>query len=347
MPEANAPRALDVDLIRAMPKVELHVHVEACLTGERMVQLAEELDVPLPRPVEELVTYTSLPLFLETFEWWCSLLRTPESAERLAYDAAAEMTKEGIVYAELLMGPKYWSRLDYQESIPALVRGFERAGADGLTECGLVPSISREQSSGWAMELVNWIQDSKLSRVVGIGLDGNEVETGRTCPKFSHVYDRAAEIGLGRTVHAGESSGPEGVADALEYLHVDRIDHGVRAIEDPNVVKQLVDEQVTLNICATSNVLIALYPDLASHPIGRLAAAGVPVTVNTDDPAVMDIALSEEFVDVGRTLGWNMNDTVNATRTAIDAAFCGPERRTALHQQLEAFVADALAPQAG
>jgi adenosine deaminase len=191
---------------------------------------------------------------------------------------------------------------------------------------------------------VNWIQDSGLKRIVGIGLDGNEIETGRTCPKFSHVYDRAWEVGLGRTVHAGESSGPEGVADALEYLSVDRIDHGVRAIEDPAVVQQLVDKQVTLDICATSNVLIGLYPDLASHPVRALAEAGVPVTINTDDPAVMDIQLSDEIVRVGSAMDWTtMADVVAMQRTAIGAAFCDDERKDALRAQLDAHVAGSLA----
>lgn len=337
MPDVNPP--LDRELVRALPKVELHVHVEACMTGERMLALASELDVPVPRPLDELISFTSLPVFLEAFEWWCSLLREPVHAEQLAYDTAAEMAKEGIVYAECLMGPKYWSRMEYRDSIPALARGFDRAVADGLTDCRIVPSISREQPVKWAMELVNWIQDSAEPRVVGIGLDGNEVETGRTCPKFAHVYDRAHEIGLGRTVHAGESSGPEGVADALEFLDVDRIDHGVRAVEDPAVVRALVDKQVTLDVCATSNVLIGLYPDLASHPVRALAEAGVPVTINTDDPAVMDIRMSDEIVSVGGVMDWTMADVVRAQRTAIDAAFCGEERKAQLRAQLDAHVA--------
>jgi adenosine deaminase len=334
---------LEREPIRVMPKVELHVHVEACMTGQRMVKLADELRVPVPRPIDELISFTSLPIFLEAFEWWCSLLRTPEAAEQLAYDAAADMAKEGIVYAELLMGPKYWSRMTYQESIPALARGFDRASAEGLTDCAIVPSISREQSARWAMDLVNWIQDTALPRVVGIGLDGNEAETGRTCPKFSHVYNRAHEVGLGRTVHAGESSGSEGVADALEYLEVDRIDHGVRAVENPTVVRALVDKQVTLNICATSNVLIGLYADLESHPIRELVVAGVPVTVNTDDPAVMDIHLSDEIASVGTAMNWTMAEVVKAQHAAITAAFCSDKRKEELRKQLDAYVTDAFA----
>jgi adenosine deaminase len=117
----------------------------------------------------------------------------------------------------------------------------------------------------------------------------------------------------------------------------------VRAIEDPAVVQQLVEKQVTLNVCATSNVLINLYPDLASHPVGKLAAAGVPVTINTDDPAVMDIQMSREIVDVGATMNWTMADVVSAQQTAINAAFCGDERKAELRAQLDAHVADALA----
>ena len=233
---------LSRDVIRAFPKVELHVHVEACITGDRIESLAAEAGVPMLRPVERLFEYSSLVEFLETFEWWCDLLRTPETAEGVAYDAAALLAADGIVYADVLTGPRYWEHVDDRELIRALGAGFERAHRDGLTDCRLVPSICREQSPQWAMELVEWIGAESPTRVVGLGLDGNEALLGRTTPKFEDAYARAGELGLGRTVHAGESSGPEGVHDVLEYLHVDRIDHGVRAIEDPDLTARLADE---------------------------------------------------------------------------------------------------------
>ena len=291
------------------------------------------------RPVERLFEYSTLAEFLETFEWWCDLLRTPETAEGVAYDAAALLAADGIVYADVLTGPRYWEHVDDRELIRALGSGFERAHRDGLTDCRLVPSISREQSPQWAMELVEWIGAERPTRVVGLGLDGNEAVLGRTTPKFGEAYARAGELGLGRTVHAGESSGPEGVRDVLEYLHVDRIDHGVRAIEDPDLTARLADEGVTLNITPTSNVITGLYPDLPSHPVGRFIDAGVPVTVNSDDPLAMNVKLSGEFEAVARIHGWTLDDLVAATRRAADAAFCDETDRAALHATVDAFLA--------
>lgn len=328
------------DLISAFPKVELHVHVEACISGSRIESLAAEAGVPMLRPVERLFEYSTLSEFLETYEWWCDLLRTPETAEGIAYEAAALLAADGIVYADVLTGPRYWEHLDDHELIVALGAGFERAHRDGLTDCRLVPSISREQSAQWAMELVEWIGAERPPRVVGLGLDGNEAVLGRTTPKFEEVYARAGELGLGRTVHSGESSGPEGVRDVLDYLHVDRIDHGVRAIEDPALTARLADEGVTLNITPTSNVITGLYPDLPSHPVGRFIDAGVPVTVNSDDPLAMNVTLSGEFEAVAGIHDWSLDDLVAATRRAADAAFCDGTDRAALHARIDAFLAE-------
>jgi adenosine deaminase len=329
---------LDRAAIRALPKVELHVHVESCLSEERVEALAREVGVPMLRPRGELYRYRALSDFLATYEWWCDLLRTPDIAEQLAYDSAAYFGEEEIVYAELLTGPRYWTRVPWDELLPALDRGLERAHADGHADVRLVPSISREQSPEWAMELVEWIGAGNAPRVVGLGLDGNEAVLGRTSPKFEAAFARAGELGLGRTAHAGESSGPEGVIDALDCLGLDRVDHGVRAIEDPALLERLAAEGVTLNVCPTSNVITGLYPSVAEHPVGALIAAGVPVTVNSDDPMSMELSLNSELADTAGAFGWGMDELVGVTRTAIDAAFCDAARKDALHGVLDAHV---------
>ncbi len=335
------PRAADspgIDAIRAFPKVELHVHVEACLSAERITELAAEFGVPMLRPAESLFVYETLAEFLEVYEWWCDLLRTAEIAEQLAYDAAAQLRADGIVYAEVLCGPRYWPHLRREPLIEALAAGFERAHGDGHADCRLTPSISREQSAEWAMGLVEWIGASGPARVVGLGLDGNEALLGRTSPKFTEVYARAHELGLGRTAHTGESSGPDGVWDALEHLHLDRVDHGVRSIEDPRLVEHLAANGVTLNVTPTSNVIVGLYPDVDHHPVGPLIEAGVPVTINSDDPKAMNVTLSGEFEKVSRSLDWSLGDVAAATRRAIDAAFCDSAHAASLHRQIDAHM---------
>jgi len=327
-----------IEAIRAFPKVELHVHVEACLSAERIEELAAEFGVPMLRPAESLFVYATLAEFLEVYEWWCDLLRTAEIAEQLAYDAAAQLRADGIIYAEVLCGPRYWPHLRREPLIEALAAGFERAYGDGHADCRLTPSISREQSAEWAMGLVEWLGTSGPSRVVGLGLDGNEELLGRTSPKFTEVYARAAELGLGRTAHAGESSGPEGVWDALEHLHLDRVDHGVRSIEDPALLEHLAEREITLNVTPTSNVITGLYPDVEHHAVGPLIEAGGPGTINSDDPKAMNVTLSGEFAEVSRSLGWTLLDVEAATRRAVDAAFCDRDQAADLHRQIDAHV---------
>ena len=326
---------MDIGAIRAFPKVELHVHVEACLSAARIKDLAAEAGVPMLRPADSLFVYSSLADFLKTYEWWCDLLRTPEIAEQLAYDAAAQMGEDGIVYAEVLCGPRYWTHLRREPLIEALAAGFERAHRDGHADCGLTPSISREQSPEWAMGLVEWLGASGPSRVVGLGLDGNEELLGRTSPKFTEVYALAADLGFGRTAHSGESSGPDGVWDALEHLHLDRVDHGVRSIEDPALLEHLAERQITLNVTPTSNVVTGMYPDIDHHPVGPLIEAGVQVTINSDDPKAMKVTLSGEFAAVSRSLDWSLADVAAATRRAIDAAFCDQEKAALLRRQVD------------
>ena len=328
------------ELVRSFPKVELHIHVEACISAERIELLSRDAGVAMLRPREQLFDFESLAEFLEVYEWWCDLLRTPEIAEQIAYDTAKLLHDDGIVYAEVLTGPRYWTRLDYKELIPALGRGYERAFHDGYTDCCITPSISREQSVDWSNELLDWIEKENPARVVGLGLDGNEEMLGRTCPKFEQVFERAHSLGLGRTAHSGESSGPEGVWDAINYLKLDRIDHGVRANGDPELVQRLAEDQITLNICPTSNVLVGLYDSISDMPIRDFIEAGVPVTINSDDPETMNTRLSHEFQLVGEDLNWSINDVADLTRNAINAAFCDEHKASELHGQLDEFMAN-------
>lgn len=329
---------LNYNTLRAFPKVELHVHVEACISAETIERLAGEAGVPMLRPSDKLFNYNSLAEFLETFEWWVDLLRTPAIAEQVAYEAAKLLHEDGIVYAELFCGPRYWGHIDYAPLITALNKGLERAHRDGYSDCYLLPSISREQSAEWAFELLEWIARERPTRVVGLGLDGNEELLGRTCQKFAEVFKKARELGLGTSCHTGESSGPEGVWDAVEFLKIDRIDHGVRAVHDPELVACLARAQVPMTICPTSNIIVGLYNSISDCPIGQFIEAGIPVTVNSDDPCAMQLSLSGELLKVGESLDWTMDDVATVTRNAINAAYCDQDKAQQLHRQVAIFL---------
>jgi adenosine deaminase len=324
--------------VRGLPKVELHLHIEGTLSAEDVASLAKTADVPLPRPVERLFTRSELGDFLTFLDWQGSLVHTRSQAVEIAYNCARRAHADGIVYAEIIVNPTHWTSLDAGALLESFSEGFDVAERDGLTACVILPSLRRNQTTAKALQLVEWMHDNRALRIGGLSIDGKESLVGRTGARFAPAFERAAAYGFARTVHAGESSGPEGVIDAVTLLNAERIDHGVRAIEDPTVVALLVERQIPLNICVTSN-LVHLFPSMDAHPIGVFVEAGIPVTINTDDPQPLDITLTTEMCKVADHLAWTEARVAEATRAAINAAFCDRDRKSDLIDALGRYVA--------
>jgi adenosine deaminase len=327
---------VDDDLIRALPKVELHVHLEGTFEPGRLRELSEERGLKPPIPLDGPMQFSGLSEFLAFLDWCCGLITTPDQVARVAYDFAARANRDGTAYAEVIVNPTHWPALTTPDLVEAMDAGFSRAVADGLTDCRILVSLLRSQSAEEADRLVRWMVGEPPARVVGLSIDGNEAAAGRTGPRFAPAYRIAGEAGLGRTAHAGESSGPEGVTDALDLLGVSRIDHGVRSIESPDLVGRLVSEQVPLNVCPTSNSVL-LYPDLDLHPLPRLVRAGVPITINTDDPALLGTDLVRDVAAAAKLCEWDLEDLKRMTRTAINAAFCDQKRKDELSDLVGSF----------
>ena len=325
---------LDESVVRALPKVELHVHLEGTFPAARLAEWAEEQGVSLPRPVDQLFSITELSEFLEFLTWTVGLVNTRERVQQAAYDFASYGKENNILYAEVIINPAHWERWEIGPLVEALTAGFDRAEADGLTDCRLLLSILRSQSADEALGLVEFMGRERPRRVVGLSIDGNETAAGRTGPRFAPAFAKAREYGFGLTAHAGESSGADGVADAIDLLKADRIDHGVRAVEDPAVLKRVADLGIPLNVCISSNCL-TLYGIPERHPIGELLAAGAKVTINTDDPAYMGIDLTGEYMVAARVCGWDYGAMQEAARGAVDAAFCSEARKRELREEME------------
>jgi adenosine deaminase len=325
--------------IRALPKAEVHVHLEGCFEPSDIQRLAQESGETLPRPVETLFDMTGLDLsaFLELLDWSCGLVRTPEQLARAAYAFAARESRAGVGYADLFVNTTHWSawrnRLD--DFVEGLESGFAEAEADGLTPVGLCVSLLRQQTASEALELVDWVLERRHPRVVALSIDGNEAAAGRTGARFAEAFKRAADGGLHRTVHAGESSGPEGVRDALQHLYAERIDHGIRAIDDASLVAELAARRVPLNVCPGSNVQLGLYPDRSGHPLDALRRAGVPVSINTDDPALMGTDLVSEYAATAQAYDWALAVLKELARTSIEASFCDADLRRRLLTSLD------------
>ncbi len=326
------------DRFLAMPKAEVHVHLEGCFERDDVVELARAAREPLPRPPERLFEFEDLHSLLEFLDWACGLVRTQEQVERAAYAFAQREQASGVRYADLIFNPTHWPWRDrLGDFLDALDAGFREAERDGLPEVGVCVSLLRQQPAEEALDLVEWLLERRHPRVVGLSIDGNERAAGRTGPRFAEAFARAARGGLHRTVHAGESSGPEGVRDAIELLGAERIDHGIRAVEDPDVMRTLVDRGIPLGVCPGSNVTLGLYADRGSHPVEALRRAGVGVSINTDDPAYLATDLGTEYLATAEAFGWDDATLVALARTSIESSFADEARKAALTAELDGF----------
>lgn len=328
-----------LDRLRALPKAEVHAHLEGCFEPAVLEQWAIQAGVSMPRPRDRLLEFEGLADFLHFLDWACGLASTRERLAELSYGFSKRLADAGAGYADVIFNPTHWK--GWHGRLPAMIdaidAGFAAAEQDGLPPVGLCVSLLRTQSSAAAAELVDLLVDLRHPRVVALSIDGNEAAAGRTGPRFAEAFRRAGANGLGRTVHAGESSGPEGVRDAIELLGADRIDHGVRAIEDPAVLDLLVDRQIPIGICPTSNLRLGVYASIEEHPIDRLRRAGAIVSINTDDPVLLGASLVGEYALCRRAFGWSDDDLRSLARNSIEASFAAPEVKTGLLRALSAW----------
>ena len=327
---------ISADRLRSLPKAEVHVHLEGCFDADTLERWAAEANVPMPRPKDRLFAFQQLTDFLQFLDWACGLAHTSDRIAELAYQFAQRLAKDGTGYADAIINPTHWHAWKNRPKalIEALDSGFQAAEQDGLPPVGLCISLLRTQTATAATDLVELLTDWRHPRVVALSVDGNETAAGRTGPKFAEAFARAGRAGLKRTVHAGESSGPEGVRDAIELLGADRIDHGVRAIEDASVVDLLREKAIPLGICPTSNLTLGVYASIAQHPVEKLRLAGVRLSLNTDDPGLLGTDLPAEYRLVAAKFGWDDTVLKQTAQTSIEASFANDDIKSDLLQQL-------------
>jgi adenosine deaminase len=325
--------------LRRLPKAEVHVHLEGAFDPQTLEKWAGEAGVSMPRPRERLFEFQGLADFLHFLDWACGLVDTRERLAEMAYGFCRRLAGDGTGYADAIINPTHWNawKRRIPELIDALDEGFAEAERDGLPPVGLCISLLRTQTADEAVELIDLLVGSRHPRVVALSIDGNEAAAGRTGPRFAEAFRRAAAAGLRRTVHAGESSGSEGVRDAIDLLGADRIDHGVRAIEDEGVVALLADRGIPLGICPTSNLVLKVYSSIAAHPIDRLRKAGVRVSVNTDDPGLLNTNLPAEYELARAAFGWTDGVVRDVAATSIDASFADADVKARLKSELHAW----------
>lgn len=321
-----------------LPKIELHLHHEGAAPPGFIRQLAHEKKVDLSRifTPEGGYAFDDFVHFLAVYEAATSVLNSPEDFARLTTAWLEESAANGVVYAESFLSPDFCGGGDvgaWREYLHAIQEAAEAAEVKhGITLRGVItavrhfgPEKSRASALCAAETAGDWI--------VGFGMGGDEGQFKQG--DFTYAFDMAREAGLKLTTHAGEFGGPESIWDAIRDLNVQRVGHGVRAIEDPELVKELVAREITLEVCPGSNVVLGLYPDFASHPIAKLRDAGVKVTVSTDDPPFFHTTMRREYDMLAQAFGWQEADFRQLNQTALDAAFCNAETKQNVANKLE------------
>lgn len=322
-----------------IPKAELHLHLEGAAPPAFIRGLAAEKGRDLAGIFDAGggYRYDGFRDFLRVYEAATSVLGTPDDYARLLAVVLEACAEEGAIYAELFVSPEFCGGADlsaWRDYLGAMTDVAGRLSGSIESRAILTPirHFGPERARRTAICAAETASEDRTGWVAGFGLAG--AETVCAAGDFAWSFDCAREAGLGLTCHAGEWAGPESVRAAVRDLRVSRIGHGVRAVEDPALVRDIADAGITLEVCPGSNVALGLYPSVGAHPIARLLDAGCRVTVSTDDPPFFRTTLRAEYDALADAFGWAEAEFRQMNLWALDAAFCDTATKDRLKERL-------------
>jgi adenine deaminase len=341
-----APERLP-QLLRAMPKAELHIHIEGSLEPELIFQLAQRNGVSIPyASVEDLrraYAFTNLQSFLDIYYAGASVLLKEQDFHDMAWAYLQRAQADNVVHAEIFFDPQTHTARGV--AMETVINGLWSACQQARTQLGVEASLIlcflRHLSEQEAFETLEQALPFR-DKFIGVGLDSSEV--GHPPEKFARVFARCRELGLHLVAHAGEEGPPEYVWTALDLLKVERIDHGVQSEKDPALMKRLAQDRIPLTVCPLSNLKLCVFPQLEQHNLGKLLDAGLVATVNSDDPAYFGGYLNENFVQTFHATGLTAAQAWQLAKNSFDASFVDAARKRRYTDRLdEAFAAAARA----
>ncbi len=332
-----------MQLLRNAPKAELHIHIEGSLEPELIFELARRNDVALPyADVEALrraYAFTNLQSFLDVYYAGASVLITEADFDAMAWAYFRRAARDNVVHCEIFFDPQTHTARGID--IGVVIRGLDAAARRAEAQLGLsvrlILCFLRHLSEDDALATLEAALPYR-DKFIGVGLDSSEM--GHPPEKFERVFERARALGLHLVAHAGEEGPPAYIWSALDTLHVERIDHGVRCIEDAELVARLARERTPLTVCPLSNVKLCVFPDLRRHNLPELLAASLCVTINSDDPAYFGGYLNDNFVQLFESLPQlGALDAYRMLRNSIEAAFVDDEDKMLWIEELDSVFA--------
>jgi adenosine deaminase len=331
-----------VTFIEGLPKAELHVHHVGSASPSTVAELAARYEGDTPVPADpallaDYFTFTDFGHFIEVYLAVVDLLRTPEDLWTLTYDVARDLAAQNVRYVELTCTP--YTSIAVGISAEAYCEALEDARRKAEVDFGIamrwifdIPGESGIPSADITLDTALRLRPDGL---VGFGLGGPEIGVPR--PQFAPHFEKAIAAGLHSVPHAGESTGPETIWDSINHLHAERIGHGIAAAQDPALMAYLAENDITLEISPTSNVRTRSVPSVAEHPLPTLVAAGVPVTINSDDPPMFGTTLNAEYAIAADLLGLDDAGVADLARAAIRASFADDAVKRDLLAEITAY----------
>ncbi len=316
--------------MKKFPKVDLHRHLEGSISPQTFIKTAEKYGGKLPthdlEKLKPLIQVQNDPPgfenFLSKFDLFRGFYSVINSVENIAFTAVKEAAEDGVKYLELRYSPTHFSsngRFSESEVIECIQGAIDRASSRFDIIVTPILTISRDYGVDLAEQTLGLIEKMPKGFVYGLDIAGDEVKN--SAKPFADLFDRAKKSGLGLTIHAGEACGAANVREAVVDFHADRIGHGISSVEDESVMKLLCEKNIMLEVCPTSNFYTGVVPSIKNHPIKKLMETGVPVSLNTDDPAILATTLTDEYVAAVSELGFDENDLKVLNQAAIEHVF--------------------------
>jgi adenosine deaminase len=326
------------ELLRRMPKAELHIHIEGSLEPELIFSLAQRNGVRLPyvnvEALRSAYAFTNLQSFLDIYYAGASVLLTEQDFYDMARAYFVKAAEDKVLHAELFFDPQTHTARGV--AMDTVVKGLHRACVDAKAELGvsglLIMCFLRHLSEEDAFATLEQALPFR-DHIVGIGLDSGEVSNPPE--KFARVFSRCRQLGFRLVAHAGEEGPPAYVWTALDLLKVERIDHGVQSTHDAALMQRLAQDRIALTVCPLSNLKLCVFPDLASHTLGQLLAAGIAATVNSDDPAYFGGYMNDNFTQTFAALPLGAAEAYTLARNSFEASFIEPSAKQAFIDQLD------------
>jgi adenosine deaminase len=323
-------------VLQAMPKAELHIHIEGSLEPELIFELAQRNGVSLPYPsveaLREAYAFTDLQSFLDIYYAGASVLLTEQDFYDMTAAYLERAHADNVRHAEIFFDPQTHTA----RGVPfeTVINGIWRACQEGPVSASLIMCFLRHLSEEEAIATLEEAQPFR-DKFIGVGLDSSEV--GHPPEKFARVFERARNLGLHLVAHAGEEGPPSYIESALDVLNVERIDHGVRCLDDPELAQRLVREQMALTVCPLSNIKLRVFDVMGSHNLRRLLDAGLVATVNSDDPAYFGGYVNANYLAAFEALPLGVEHAHQLARNSFAAAFLEPEQKRAYLSEVDKF----------